>query len=222
MLQDRLRLESGWEYKLAARLAVLGFALLPEKERIQFETGTNSNDELQSTIAAAASIGRRIIERIPRLGNVARMIGAMADVDGDMLCSKPRPDSERIKAGATLLRVAIEWDFLVRQGLSARAAVDELCMSLPLLPPAVAVVLAEQDLADTNDGGFTCELTDLEEGMVLHDDVLTGDGTILVRRGRRLTWTIIEKLRSYETSSNRLRPVRIRDSEATKAEPVLV
>jgi hypothetical protein len=221
VLQDSLRLENQWEYKLAARLGLLGFALLPEQDRIRFEMGLVSGPQLQEMIDAAAAIGRRIIERIPRLGTVARMIGMMAEVDGTMLRSKPKSDSERAATGATLLRVAIQWDFLLRQGLSPLAAVDEIGASLPDLPNMVTTILAEQDAADIGCRGVTCDMSDLVEGMVLQDDVLTGDGVMLIRGGRRLTWTIIEKLRSYESSSVGLRAIQVRTAGVPLAEAVL-
>ena len=58
--------------------------------------------------------------------------------------------------------------------------------------------------------------------MVLQDDVLTCDGMILLRKGRRLTWTIIEKLRGYEASAVRLRVIRVKSAEAPEEEAVLV
>jgi hypothetical protein len=58
--------------------------------------------------------------------------------------------------------------------------------------------------------------------MVLLDDVLTSDGLMLIRSGRRLTWTIIEKLRSYNSSPSGLRPVRVRQVSADTHAPVPV
>ena len=222
VLQDSLRLESQWEYKLSARLGLLGFALLPEQDRIRFEMGLVSGQQLQEMICNAAAIGRRIIERIPRLGTVARLIGMMGEVDGATLRPAPKTDAEKAVTGATLLRVAVQWDFLVRQGLSPRAAADELRASLPELPGAVLSILIEQDAVDNAERGVGCDLSELAEGMVLQDDVLTGDGVMLIRGGRRLTWTIIEKLRSYESSVVGLRTIRIREVEAPAEEALLV
>jgi DNA-binding response OmpR family regulator len=222
VLQQRLRLEDRWEYKLAARLSLLGFALLPEQDRVRFEMGLDTGRQLHDTIRAAAAIGQRVIERIPRLETVARVIGLMGSIDGNMLLSKMRTDDERAITGATLLRVAIEWDFLVRQGLSPEAAVDEIRKSLPNLHVTVATLLAEMDPGERRGNTLECDPADLVEGMVLQDDVLTGDGTILIRRGRRLTWTIIEKLRSYETSDVRLNPISVQTANAPAEEPVLV
>jgi hypothetical protein len=123
--------------------------------------------------------------------------------------------------GATLLRIAIEYDALVRQGLSSVAAAEEVRQSLPQLSAKIAHILGELEFQDVNDFGVEVELADLEEGMVLLDDVLTSDGLMLIRSGRRLTWTIIEKLRSYGTSPTGLRPVRVRSNTVRHVQPAM-
>ena len=58
--------------------------------------------------------------------------------------------------------------------------------------------------------------------MVLLDDVLAGNGAMLVRSGRRLNWTTIEKLRSYETPTVKLEKIRVRDTKAIVGDTVCV
>lgn len=221
-VQQGLGLENQWEYKLAARLVMLGFALLPEQERMRFEMGSSSGSELHATIHAAAATGRRIIERVPRLSTVGQIIGMQASVDGGAIIPFPKSDHDKSVMGATLLRVALEWDALVRHGLSAAAATDELRLSLPQLSQKTALILSELEFDDAEDVGIEVEVSKLEEGMILLDDVLTSDGLMLIRSGRRLTWTIIEKLRSYDSSPSGLRPVRVRSSTANVAELALI
>ncbi|MEX2315626.1 MAG: response regulator [Pirellulales bacterium] len=219
-LQKGLALENQWEYKLSARLAMLGFALLPEQERMRFEVGHISGTELHATIRAAAATGKRIIERIPRLGVVAQIIGMQSGIDGSAVIPIPKNDRDKALMGATLLRVAVEWDALVRQGLSSAAAAAEVRESLPELSAKTSHILSELEFDEVDDLGVEIEISKLEEGMILIDDVLTSDGLMLIRSGRRLTWTIIEKLRSYGSTPNGLRPVRIRTQAAAAAEPV--
>jgi CheY-like chemotaxis protein len=221
-LEQGLALESQWEYKLAARLNLLGFALLPEHDRVRFEMATLAGAELLTAIRSAAATGRRIIERIPRLGTVSQIIGMQSSIDGSAIIVKPKNDQEKALMGATLLRVAIEWDTLARQGLSPVSASAELRESMPQLSPQTIQVLSELELDDVCDAGVEVDVDKLEEGMVLLDDVLTSDGLMLIRSGRRLTWTIIEKLRSYNSSPTGLRPVRVRSVAVESARPVLV
>jgi CheY-like chemotaxis protein len=222
-LHDRMRLESRWEYKLAAKLALLGFALLPEHDRTRFEMGIGSDGELHARIKAAGAIGQRIVERIPRLGTVARIIGAIGASSGNVRLCGASTEAEIIETGATLVRVAIEWDFLVRQGQHPRAAVENICAGLPNLHPVLAAVLAEQEPDVCGSDSAALDPSELVEGMTLYEDVLTADGVILIRKGRRLTWTLIEKLRGYESSDARLRPIRIQTARAAvPQEPLLV
>jgi hypothetical protein len=123
--------------------------------------------------------------------------------------------------GATLLRVAIEWDALVRQGLSAEVAAGEVRQSLPRLSPRISQILVELEFDDVGEIGIEVGVSQLEEGMILLDDVLTSDGVMLIRSGRRLTWTIIEKLRSYQANPAGLRPVRVRSASLVELEPAL-
>ena len=220
-LQTELGLEDHWEYKLAARLGLLGLALLPDEERAQFEIGVQTSMGLSELIRHAATTGQRLIERIPRLSTVAKIIGQQPDVDGSAVVQIPRTEGAKATMGATLLRVAVQWDCMIRQGLSQNAAIDELRRSLPRL--SVEMVDALRALPVEVDTGEVVEVDvhGLEEGMVLCDDVLAGDGTMLIRKGRRLTLTIIERLRCYTTPSEGLRPIRVRGSSILRPEQLL-
>ena len=93
---------------------------------------------------------------------------------------------------------------------------------MPQLNPQTIQVLSELELGDVCDAGEEVDVDSLEEGMVLLDDVLTSDGLMLIRSGRRLTWMIIEKLGSYSSSPTGLRPVRVRSVAVESTAPVLV
>src|SRR3990172_3914530 len=172
-LQTELGLEDHWEYKLAARLGLLGLALLPDEERAQFEIGVQTSMGLSELIRHAATTGQRLIERIPRLSTVAKIIGQQPDVDGSAVVQIPRTEGAKAMMGATLLRVAVQWDCLIREGLSQSAAIDEMRRSLPRL--SLEMVDALRELPLEEEGGETVEvnLLDLDEGMVLCDDVLS-------------------------------------------------
>ena len=220
-LEEALGLEDHWEYKLAARLGMLGFALLPEEERTNYEAGVRSGTATDEQFRHAAAMGQRLIERIPRLGTVAQIIGMQPDVDGSAVIQVPRTENAKAVMGATMLRLATQCDELTRQGLYGSAAVEELRRSLPRLSAEMAEALRELPIDEDVDEGVEVNVMDLEAGMVLLDDVLTSDGVLLIRKGRRLTWTIVERLRSSRTAAEALRPIRIRQSSIKNPEALL-
>jgi hypothetical protein len=220
-LQTELGLEDHWEYKLAARLGLLGFAVLPEDERGAFEITSHIGGSMSERFRRAAAAGQRLIERIPRLATVAKIIGMQPDVDGSAVIQIPRTEDAKAIMGATLLRVAVQWDDALRQGQRSSAAIEDLRKSLPRLSLEITNALRDLPLEEDVDEGVEVGIRDLQEGMVLCDDVLSGNGDMLIRKGRRLTWTIVERLRSSHTPADGLRPIRVRASSIAKPDQLV-
>jgi DNA-binding response OmpR family regulator len=206
-LQMALGLQDHWEYKLAARLSLLGFALLPAGDHAGVQVVDEPTGATSERFRRASATAQRLIERIPRLGTVARIIGKQPDVDGSALIQCPKGEEGKVAMGSTLLRVAIQWDDLTRQGLIDAAAIKEMRRSLPGLSVEMSDALAELPKEKHSSESRDVRLNDLEEGMVLSDDVVSADGTMLIRKGRRLTRTIIERLRCYQSPNSP--PIRV-------------
>jgi response regulator RpfG family c-di-GMP phosphodiesterase len=211
VMVEELGLEDRWEYKLSAQLGLLGFALLPEEERLVFQNGTQSSEAFDRCSAAASTIGKKLLERIPRMKTVAEIIGIQPEVDGSLIIPRAQSESEKTLMGAMLLRTAIYWDAILRQGMSPGDSVTEFRKFLPGLPTKVINILKELVIDDAGEG-IKIDVRDLEEGMVLSDDLVTDSGKVLLRKGRRLTWTIIERLRIQLAEEDSAEPIRVRSS----------
>ena len=219
-LQTELRLGDHWEYKLAAKMGLLGFALLPDAERANLDMGTQLGGMVSEQLRRAAATGHRLIGRIPRLATIALIIGRQPDVDGSVIIQNPRTEEAKANTGATLLRVATLWDDFAQQGLHGADAVVELRRSLPKLAREIADALLTQPNGEVDETVMQVQLRDLKEGMVLGDDVLSDDGCMLVRKGRRLTWAIIERFYNARIPGDGTRQFIIRASSAKNAVPL--
>lgn len=211
-LRMSLRADDHWEYKLAARLSLLGFALLPEEDRQRCRIGSLTDPAFNACMRRAAEVGRRLIGRVPRLENVARMIGDFPLVDGSL--QQQSKGNQEALLGATLIRVALEWDHLALQGYSQSAAVQELKQALPNLSPRLADAALDLPLPPEEARSVPLAARQLREGMILAEDVVTQDGLMLLRKGRRLTCAVIEKLGCYQEGDRSLRPIRVAEISA--------
>ncbi|HLK48759.1 MAG TPA: HD domain-containing phosphohydrolase [Bryobacteraceae bacterium] len=119
-----LKVKDPWQFEAAAMLSQIGCVPMPsEALRRHFgeeipapaENGANSSH---------ARVARRILERIPRLGVVAQIIGRQHEPYETVLHHSP--EQYRIALGAQLLRVAIDFDRAVNQGRSFAEALTEL------------------------------------------------------------------------------------------------
>jgi response regulator RpfG family c-di-GMP phosphodiesterase len=217
-LESALELPERWEHRLASRLAFLGVALLPESQQSRFCTASAATTENVSLLNAIAGVSSRMIERIPRLETVAAIIERQSQVDGS-LATGGSGDEALIAQGATLVRIATLWSAMTASGLAHDAAIAELKTAFPRLDRNLAKALAELDEDLLSPAVMTVPVKGLQEGMVLAEDVISSNGALLLRKGRRLTSVIVEKLRLHADDDLKQTTIDVVDPKASQAAP---
>jgi CheY-like chemotaxis protein len=205
-----------WEFRLAARLGLLGLALQPDEEQSRFRLLSPADPESDRLFKKIATTSAKLIERIPRLDRVADIIRMQCGSDSAMTAEAIQTASTA--AGGLLLRVATQWTFMMNAGTNPETALLELRESLPDLPPRLCCALLSTEMGKANAPGRSVALENLREGMILYDNVLSDDGALLLRKGRRLTLPVIEKLRSHGATSEGIREIVVVDNSAKLAE----
>jgi response regulator RpfG family c-di-GMP phosphodiesterase len=203
--ENALECPGNWEYRLAARLSLVGLALLPCDEQLKFQQLAPTDPESHRLLEKMASTSARLIARIPRLERVGEILRRQTAVDGSAF-HEPY-DEHSPDLGASLLRVAVHWSTMINNGLSPETAVVELQQVVHKLPQQIQLALMDLDTPDGDQQPVELALRDLAEGMVLYDNVLSEDGALLLRSGRRLTLPIIEKLKLHCQNAAKLRPI---------------
>jgi ActR/RegA family two-component response regulator len=191
-LAKKLDIEIGWEERIAARIALVGLALLSQDERENLQKLDISEPEHSSALAKMCQISARMIERIPRLGRIAKILRMVPKVDGWVSATHP---TDYVTASA--FRVAMYWSMLTQKGLSANTALQEIKLAMPRLCESFSKSIGTLD--DYTDAcvPVLVAIEQLVEGMVMFEDVMNEDGAIIVSRGRKLTMPIIEKLTRF-------------------------
>lgn len=208
--EDALGVAGGWEYRLAARLGLLGLALLPNQQREAFRRVDPSGPEGKRLLEQVLSTSARLIERIPRLGGVVQILQQPAPVDGSV--SHDWLDGPCLELGVTLLRVAIHWTAMIDRGGKPVLAMKELENAYPELSTTIRSRLLETYTTVSESRPVKIGVEDFVEGMVLYEDLVSRDGTVLARNGQRLTHAVIEKLRLFSSGDEGLGPVAVVES----------
>ena len=208
-LRTRVGIDKRWEYKLASKLSLLGFALMPESESLPADGALLQCPDYVARIEKASHVASRLIEKIPRLGIVAAMIREQSVVSGRVRSVRSEDEVDVIQTGATLLRIALHIECLSQQGISATEGVLELQEALPELRTEFVNAISDS-WPEAIDRPMTEVRADrLMEGMVLADDVITSNGAILLRKGRRLTATIIERLQCHKEKFSKQDSIKV-------------
>lgn len=184
-LGARLDAKPLWQLELASMLCQLGCVALPPDTLRKRLAGEDLTAEEQQIWGMHPEIAAGLLAHIPRLGEVAAMIGAQQ--------MPPGPD---VPLGARILRAALDYDVELRRGLSPSLAVAALRVRQERYDPAVLAALAAS-VADASDVPMReVPLAGLRPGMVLARDLTNAEGTPLMLSGQRLSDASISRLRN--------------------------
>lgn len=215
-LVQLLGAESTWELELAGKLSLIGYLSVPHDVLEKQRTGQILDEDEVGLLAEHPVHARGLLGKIPRLENVAEIVGAQARLpDPDSLPSAVT-DWPVATLGAQALAAAVAFDERLSAGgdaLSAYRAVHEAGCVHPKVVAALARVRVHEDAAVRLIGA-----SELHAGMVLDEDVRTTDDHLLLSHGYEVTEPIILRLRSHASRGVLVEPFRVRVDASEAAE----
>lgn len=187
----RLEAKPLWQLELAAMLCQLGCVALPPDTLRKRLSGEALNAEEQQIWGMHPEIAANLLTNIPRLGEVAAMIGAQQ--------MPPGPD---VPLGARILRAALDYDVELRRGLAPVQAVTALRTTPERYDPTVLDALAAGLAAASDVPMREVPVAALRPGMVLARDLVNTEGTPLLLAGQRVSDASITRLRNLSDILN--------------------
>jgi len=191
---ERLALANAWQLEVASLLSQIGYLTLGvDPDEYDGETGPRPISQHRHTHPAAA---RDLLANIPRLGQVAAIVGGQRDAYDPADARLPIGQRDPVTLGAQVLRTAIEFDAGMCGGLSPADAVARLRVRRDYYDPCVVDALADIDIPAIAYVPRRLPVSDLQSGMLLDQDVRNDSGLLLVSRGHELTLPLLIRLRS--------------------------
>jgi len=205
-LARMLGCEEVWAVEMAALLAPIGRIALPTKAL----QAAGNRAVVDALLAAVPEVGARLLEPIPRLEGVARIIRYQAKgYDGS-----GTPDDgiqgEEIPLGSRILKVLWDFSALGQPRRNPAVALEELRMRPKPYDPKVLAALEELlAFAPRAPIVHECRLRDLLAGMTLASDILMEDGGLVLPTGLRLGPGHLELLASLVSLVGLCEPVSV-------------
>jgi CheY-like chemotaxis protein len=191
-----LGVDDGWQLEVAAKLSHLGVIVLPDPTLERWLRGAPLTAEEHAIVARVPAMSVELIAHIPRLENVrALIVYAMSDDPARALQDVPMP----LRAHATVLRAAVEFEKAEREGLDDAKALERLTVSHHHEPVVLdALAKRRRPIPAPHEGApHELPLSAVRVGMVVTEDVCTAKGVLLIARGNALTHGAVERLRNY-------------------------
>jgi response regulator RpfG family c-di-GMP phosphodiesterase len=188
-----------WELDAATLLSQLGCVnVAPEiLEKVQRSEGLTEREA--QDYASHPLLGADLIGRIPRLGRVAKIILYQnKSFDGTGF---PIDDvkKDQIPLEARILHAVLLYDELHQKGWSDAQIIDSLKKSPGRIDPAVLDALKKSADVKGADEMVRVLPSEMKLGMVVHEDVKTDQGVMLICHGQEVTTAIREHLVKFQT-----------------------
>lgn len=213
-IAEFLELPEIWRFEMAAALSHIGCVALPPNVRDRMHSPEKMKKEDRKIFETHPSIGKDLLEKIPRLENIARMIeGQLKPFGQKKLLGEPKQWDE-ILMGSQILKVITDFDTLVLEGQPPLKAMDRMRQKTgEYIPQLLAAMLSVVEM----DGAIaerTLHLEDLRPGMVLLEDIISQSGVKLIKRGSELSDNLINLLLRHVERTGITQPVRVLDPAA--------
>ncbi len=197
-----------WQIEVAALLVQIGCISLPTDIINKKYAGLELDSEEETMWAGYPETGARLLENIPRLENVTKMI-RWQQVRFDELAEVAGSEFDEILTGVQILKVAIDFDLETYQGNSPRAGIDKLRRRRGMYDPRVLDALASIRFEEQS---RTACLTvdDIAVGMIADEDIMARNGAMILPRGQEITWSVLQGLYNFNRQVGVIEPIRVR------------
>jgi DNA-binding response OmpR family regulator len=207
----RLGIED-WRLPLATMLSQIGCIAVPDDVMHRAKTGGELSAEETDIYLAHPQTARLLLERIPRLGDVARWIGEQpVQAPGAAPAVSSGPPAAECEPAELVLRAGLAFLGALDTAGTPAGALGEL-VATGQYPRALldALRTAADGLAPQ---GVLREFTvaQIRTGLLLEADVETVTGMTLVRKGERLSEAAVMRLENFARTVGVKEPIMVMD-----------
>ena len=187
-----MKLGNPWQYEVAAMMSQLGCVTLPPETVEAVYSGEQLSTNEQALYDVHPSVASGLISKIPRLEPIAWMI----EHQNRPVPEGSDPDMADVRMGAEILRLVLAYEKLIHKGVSRTEAVHSLTMQNRGFSREFFDALAILD-PNAEEGEIQkCRIERLSPGMIIQNEIRTGDGALVVSKGQEATPPLILKLKN--------------------------
>jgi len=202
-----MKIKDGWQYEMAAALSQLGWIIFPPNMLEKINTGQTLDASEELVFSKHPYLASKLLERIPRLENVSRMIeGQNRSIDD--LCLIPSQENKyTVDLGSHILKICIDYDRLMLQGLLH----DQILTAMQSKPGvynqqiinSLHSLQSAQSLPELRSVEVV-NLDELEAGMLLVEPIKDKNGSVIVKANSQITRSIIVDLIKSDSGTNNI------------------
>ncbi|HKQ71173.1 MAG TPA: HD domain-containing phosphohydrolase [Polyangiaceae bacterium] len=197
-----------WQCEVSAMLSQIGCVTIPVESLERMYGGQHLTDDETAMMSRLPSLAERLIAHIPRLEEVRQILLHM---DAHFEPEKPQTlRGEAIPFGARALKIILDFLVFESQLGSAANALNALRGRKGAYDPTIFQAFAET-LGNVTGTAEVRQLSvkELRQGMVLHENVVTKSGMLLMSKGHEVTTALLERITNFSRNTGVREPILV-------------
>lgn len=204
----RVDVSNQWQLEIAAMLSSLGCVALPSELLQKKIEGQPLNRTDEETFSRHPQLAAELLQNIPRLENVAEIIGQQSDRSIDPT------NGSSVAFESQILKLAVDFDSRELHSKSSLHALDALVSAEHSYNPDVLEALA-QYVKEERDLHFTELMPEaIREGMILAEDLRNQQGVLLMSKGQKITSAAQRLIENFANSKSVVGPIKVIESSS--------
>ncbi len=196
-MSAKLNLENAWQYELAGMLSQIGCVTLPQEVIEKYYAEEELTEDERQMFNTHPSVGKELLERIPRMEAIALMIESQEKPFGEYEEKQPPDRRSEVDIGAQMLKAALEFDKFLSAGQTQEKIIQLLKQKPDICDPALISALLDIDSGRTRILVSVIKVKDINVGMTLTENIYTKRGMLVAPKGQEITYPLKERIKNF-------------------------
>ena len=215
-IAETLQLPNLWQYEIAALMSQIGCVTLPGDVLSKVFSGQELDAEEAEMFCSHPLAGASLLEKIPRLENVAKMIELQQKRFDEYDEELNGLYFEEVLIGAQTLKAAIDFDQQLFRGMGKGEALGWMRKQKHCYNPKVLAALDNVELTDQGQI-LSLNISQISEGMVAAEDIIAKNQVLIIPKGQAITRTLLQGLKNFSTQVGVIEPIMVQIGQVAAA-----
>ena len=192
-LAEQVNMPGSWQVGMAAIFSQIAYSSIPQHLSDEIYHRKELSPEVKSMVADLPDETLKIIDLIPGLEGIKKILQRI-----DVQHKFEVEDGTGVRTGASILKVALDYDYYAEQGHEESLIVSTLHSRAEVYDPQVVEAL-KQHLSVSSEIYQLAKISprELEIGMILMEDLLLEEGMLIASGGADVDRQLLKVIRNY-------------------------
>jgi len=204
-----LQLSNSWQYEIAALMSQIGCVTLPGDILNKLYIGLELTDEEQAMYDDHPLVGASLLEKIPRLENVTKMIRLQLTRFDEYTETMAGAEFEEVLIGGQMLKAALDFDRHLFRSMGRNEAVEVMRGQKKVYNPKILDIISKLKIERRDRQELNVTVQQISAGMIAAENIMAKNGVLIIPKGQTITLPLLQGLKNFSLQVGVVEPLRV-------------